>query len=497
MADAFGDYGYAATDIETMIDEKWRLRPAKAQFTRHAQTLRWFNPRGQVMRGNVFHYKVYLSPPSGSRAEDITTAVGTTGEFPKAREAAFLEMTIPWTDLRVFWGSVKYSEYADRRTRNSEDAIESIAEKVITDAELDQAFRVNQSLHQDSTLTLALVAAVYDTDGTAYTTSSSTTNAFLQIDNGSISNFTKGQILDIRTAATATVRATVVVNDVIVGNDGPPYGSSTVASIGPGIVVTIATENADDADLDAVADNDEICYSGETDDNYHGLPDWLSETQNVYRDADGTEIDRDTTGYHWMAPTIIRANDGGAAVTFDMDTHLRELADILPYKDQTGRQMRNADMNEPGIEWKEALLGITTVRICNDVVDAARDSQRFTFAGAMTDKKARRKMFGAIGFDGVIYHSPLLGSVAFQADTHARPEKLSIVDPNAFFWIKQGGGPHAIEWLMQGGSRFQPLRGSNARRTFYQDAAYWSTMALGCDQIGTCAEIQDIKSSLY
>ena len=45
MADAYGSYAIEATDVSQAIDQVYKLRPAKAQFTRFAETARWFPSR--------------------------------------------------------------------------------------------------------------------------------------------------------------------------------------------------------------------------------------------------------------------------------------------------------------------------------------------------------------------------------------------------------------------------------------------------------------------
>lgn len=508
MADAFYEFLLSATDIETMIGEKWRFRPAKAQFFMDADTAKWFDPRGQALEGTAWHYKVYLNPPSGTRVRPISTAVtGSAAEFPRSREKAFLDMSVLWTDLRMFQRTVTVEDYAKQRTKSKIDAIENAAESAIADVDEDFAFRLNAAIHEPQTTVMANIETVYQSDGTAYPDGSAT-EAYFKIEGGQIGRFEKGMILDVRDdAASVNVQITCVVNDVIRGTDGPPKGiGTTVADIGPGIVVSYyaAEGTGDDSNFDNmevnINDSGHTCgivMSGENSatGSFHGLPDWMSQSTDVYRDVDGSGMTRTDKGNAWQIPEIIAANDGGAAVPFDMDTHFRELADVLPYRCRTGRKARLKD--NVGLSIPDSLVAITTIRLVNYVVDECKDTQRITWIGKGTDKAARRAMVGTVGFDGAVYHSPSLGTIAFQADKMCVPETLYIIDPSSFFWVNQGGSAHSIEWLKQGSQLFYPKWGTQGRRTFVQEGGAYAAMALVCDQIGCNAKIQDIKSALY
>lgn len=508
MADAYGAFGLnPVSDVETMMDIKYRLRPAKYQFYRHTNTARWFNPRTEGWHGIAWNFKVYLAPSTPIRRKPIETATGTGtgGEFPRARDRTFLNLTIFHEDLRMFQGTCNINDYADIRTRLSSDAIENAAQGIINDMDRDFAAQMNNAVHQEVYGQMATINAVYKADGDTYPGSSATT-AFFQITDGSIAQFVKGMTLDIRdNAHSASVQAVCLVNDVITTPNGPASGGS-IAGIGPGIVVTCRyTEEGnygDDQHFDNVEVN--VNDSGHSCDlvmttegvtaNFHGLPDWMSESTDVYKDAAGSDIDRDALGNQWGIPYIADYTDSGSAVNFDMETHLDPLADDLPMRVSLGRDGRKGTK---GLEIRGGMLAITTPKLCNYMVKEAKDTQRFTSMLAGTwDAAKKKRHFGSVGFDGVVYHSPSLPwPIAFQADPVARPEKLTIVDPNSFFWLTEGGGPAALKWLDQGGSRFQPVRGTNLRRTFYQDAAAYAAMYLACDQIGAAAEIQGVKSA--
>ena len=495
MADDYNDYGIDYDDIETMLDEVWRLRPAKAQFTRLGETAKWFRPNTEAMQGNIFHFKVYTAPASGTRRSAAGTAA--EAEFPRARENTYVDIGVPWGDLIMFQGTLNINDIARQRTDNTEHSIYKIADRMISEAETDLGNQTNAAIFQNNDSVMGTINAVYDEDGTAYT--SGQTNAYVRIIDGAIGQFVKGQILDIREGADGTdVQVTVVVNDVVHGNDGPAItaGSAPVSDIGPGIVVTIAGENGGDANLDGLAAADEIVLSGEADSsNFHGFPDWFSRSKNVYKATDGsTAIERDTIGNLWSAPEIVTVAASGSEVNFDLDTHLGQLADILPQRVRLGRQQRVKDVD--GVNMKQLMLAVTTSKIANEATRDSVNNHRFTtVAQASLDASQRRQVYGDVGFNGVVYHSTTLGDIAIQPDTAAPPFKVRLIEPNSFFFLEQGG--RAIRWLDNSGKRFQRSVGSNARLTFYQQAGYYSMCALECDQPAANAEITGVKSSLY
>jgi len=154
-----------------------------AQFNRQQDTLRHIQPRMIPMRGDRHYWYAYTEPYTGVRRTRYAGGNNSEGEFPAARKITHQQVYIDWEDLCEFQATVSYTGLAQRKTRS--DAVYTAAEELATGLTDDFGESLNRSLHQPSTCAMALVAAVYNEDGTTYT--SGQTDAFLQLDTGSIS----------------------------------------------------------------------------------------------------------------------------------------------------------------------------------------------------------------------------------------------------------------------------------------------------------------------
>uniref|UniRef100_A0A6H1ZGU9 Uncharacterized protein n=1 Tax=viral metagenome TaxID=1070528 RepID=A0A6H1ZGU9_9ZZZZ len=504
MVDAYGAYAMDWTDIDAAMDEYYRMGRVPAQFTRQGTTSRWFTVRGEKMKGKRYHFKVYIQPPTGTRRENLATAA--TGEFPAARDLAHLDMSYDDDDMTVFWLTVKPNELQDIQSEDRKHTIFKLSQMLISEAERDAAGQVNSAIHQASTNVIGTVKALYNDDGTSYT--GGQTDGFIRMTDGAINQINKGERLDIYDSDGVTFLVEVIVNDVIYGLDGPYRSGSRVASIGPGIVVTQSADSPTALDLisepavgDFIARSSEYTQAGTK--GLHGLPDWFSPNADVYNDEGGTAITRDAKGYAWQLPEIVYVAAPGSEVTFDMDTHLAQLDVTLPYRVKNGRNGRRIDIDE-GISMPEALVAITTPSIAREATTDATSTIRFTTAAEASMSGAERKrLFGVTGFDGIVWRSPNLGHVAIQSDTAARPFKVDIIDPQSFHFLTLGGQDggtlpqQGLRWLRNPkGGRFERVRGTNNRPTFYVDAGAWTSLLLFCDQIGANAEIQGVKGSI-
>lgn len=471
MADQF----MAAADVANAMFNYWSRRRPKAQFTQFGNTARWFRPRTMQMQGDQFHYKMFVQPYSGVRR----TKANYESEFPKPRQVDWQDIYASWTDLAEFQATIEYTGLAAAKTKRQ--AIAQTARTLVEGLDANYGEAMNYSLHQNADCVMALVAAVYAAGGGTYATA---TSAFLQIDGGSIAQFHKGQILDLREGSdNADVQATVKVNDVYHTSTGP----GDVADIGPGIVVTIATENAGDADLDGIADNDEIALSGEIDSNFQSLTTWFS-TATVF------SVTRTTKGNAHLVPYRFDANPGGSPVTFDWDTHMGEIVQEMAYVIQAGRAGRATQ----GIQVTGAMLALTTPKINREAISQAGDSARFTTALAMKlDAAKQRELFGEIGFNGVVWHNEVLPPIAFQADPVAVANTVRLIEPSSFFYIlAHEGGLRRPERLDKDGRWWRYIQGTNARPINRLIAATLMRVALGNDQPQANVELNNVASSI-
>jgi hypothetical protein len=106
--------------------------------------------------------------------------------------------------------------------------------------------------------------------------------------------------------------------------------------------------------------------------------------------------------------------------------------------------------------------------------------------------KAYRNI-GVSGFEGFVWHSFTLGSVAIQADTNCTPHTAYIIEPSSFFYITPPGG-EGIQWLSHGqGSRIWPIHGDTlGTPTFSRQAMAYCLIGLQNDQPQANAIIKHI-----
>ncbi|HUX16986.1 MAG TPA: hypothetical protein VMW52_10975 [Phycisphaerae bacterium] len=470
------DQKMLAASVSAAMANIYRLRPDKAQFSRFAETTRHFRARDLMMEGEEYHFKVLTSPYTGVRR--TSTATGSESEFPPGRQVTHVDVKVAWTDLVEFQATVIFSGLAQKKTESLRNAVYRVADELVGGVDNDFAAQANIALHQDDTATMALIAAVYDEDGTAYTADQ--TDAYLQIDGGPIAAFLPGQILDAREGGNhADVQVTVKVNDVYPLSTGP----GGTADIGPGITVTIADENAGDANLNGLADDDELCLSGEVT-NLAGFKTWFSESANVFN------ITRSAKGSHWSVPNLFDFHSGGADVVLDVDDHLGDMAERLAYVVKYGRRERAKD----GISVTNQMVAISTPKLVSEASRQGGDNMRMTIA---IDEATRKRLFGRSGFEGYVFHSPTLGPIALQGDPVATPNLARLLEPDSWFWIVgHDGSQKTIEWLDKDGSRWHYERGTNGRMKNILQAGALMRLGLGNDQPKGNAQLDGLKSSL-
>lgn len=511
---AFTDYGAAYDSMAAAIARAERLHPTHQTYHRNGLTSRWFKANKKKMTGKQLFYRALVQPSTGVRRAQMSGAAET--EFPVPLDLAYLEMSILFSDLRMFRATVRYNEIENMRTLNSKEAVAQLAIKYVADVHADFGQQLNAAVHQGGTSAMALVSAIYDADGTTFSLAGAHTTAFIKIKQGSIGQFQKGDVLDIYDTDGTTKNAICVVQGVIYGKDGPPASGSRVSSIGPGILVepcdatgAVYACNWNGGTMSGggtsytPAAGDYIARSGEFTSvaasykNFHGLPDWFDTTVDVYRDSDGTVIDREDPSYQWMNPEVIVAGTAGSETELDIDTHFREMEEVLPYRINTGRQQRKSDP-EKDITLTTVLLGITDAALEADIVTEARSTQRITHTTAMNlDRAKREEWFGHVGFEGFVYHSPNLPPIVLQTDTLARPHFIDFIDPNSFTYYTFGNSdPGHVTWTEEGGDKWQRLEGDTLRTpTFYKQSGAWTACTLQCDQPAVNVEIQYVKSS--
>lgn len=482
---AFGDNAMDVGDLDVVMGRLYEIDTQKAQFHRHGITGKWLGMREKTFEGTRFEFNAFTQPMSAIRSEDFATAAA--GAFPAARDISGQWLSYDVNDLNMIWGTIKFNTLEQRRSESRTTSIWRLANKLFSELNMDFIEAVNRAFNEDSACQMALVSAVYDPDGTTY--SNGATSCFIKIKSGQIGQFQQGMVLNTNAAEEVTVQ------DVIYGKDVTLLGTTT-SGIGPGIRVSVATGNCD-----GIAADDPITMSGQTTgDNIHGLPDWFSKTTNVYFNEAGTAIDRDSATNGWSIPLIHTAAAAGSEVEFSLDTHLRPVANELAHMvgaRASAREKRKAAGED--IQFGSSLVGITTPELLNYMVNEASQTQQFTTRMASSMSEAERtSLFGQVGFKGMVYDSPTMGTVAFEADTAAQPYKIRFLEPSSWFVLSLHDGAKRLQWQRYNGQRLRPVDdyATTQRPTFYVQAAAYTTLALVCDQPRANVEITGVTDDL-
>lgn len=468
-----------ASDVTNAMKYIYGKRPPKAQFARHDNTLRHFRASSIIMEGERKIFKAWTQPMTATRR----TKSAYETEFPVDRKVDAQEYYVTWSDLTEFQTTVAFTGLAKAQTTKGgrAAAIWNIATKLVSEVDIDHATCLNAAIHQDANAKMATISATYNSAGTG---SYSSGVMYIKIKSGSISQFVKGQRLHIRqAAATATPRCIVAINDVYPFNEGP----DGTRDVGPGIRVTYDAAGGD-SDLASVVADDDLCLSGEAADNFWSFPSWFS------RSTDVLNLTRTDVGNAWTIPPIKyfdSSGDGtGTSVTFDLDTHLGEVAEELAYSVNYGRRMRAAEEIELTTK---AMTMLTTPRIVSEASDQVGDQMRYTSDLGDPEKA---KYFGVTGYDGAFWHHPLLGPIAFQSDPVATPDALRMLEPNSWRWvIGHDGGLNDVEWLDKDGSRWHYVMGGNGRLINKLVGGCLRRVTLICDQPGANLHLGGVKSS--
>lgn len=506
---AAGDFSMLVADVDVVLAESWDLRP-KMQWCRHGNTINHLRGRikSKAWTGKAYNWKMFVGGVHGARINTFANVRAAAYEVPPAMKPSYQELQYNYDDLRVIEHSVDLNEWAEEITENRTFSVWQVAKRMMMEAELDFGDRVNKGFHQDSTATMAKVAATYDLDGTSYT--GAATIVYVKVDEGAIAMFSKNQVIQFRAAsAPGTVRVCGNVAAVISDAKGPMVaGTYPGTANGPGIVVNYdaaATTRQSGADtaFDNVADGDEIVLEGEGDSNFWGLPSLADPTVNMWLDGSHSAINRDDGEHDYLLPYTVDTGSVASPTTLDLDVQLREIGVWLPNVVKTAalmRKMHESGGTDPtkGVFWKEYLYCIAQPDLIDEATQDVVDTVRFTAAMASSLSEAQKKyLVGQLGFDDIVWKSPSLGHVAFLPDPVCREYWMYITDPNAWFGLTLSGGPNDVEWIKdQKGNRFFQQRGTNGRLTYSKDASCHAAFLFSNDQPKTTVPVRYVKSSL-
>jgi hypothetical protein len=468
----------SVTDLDNAIAREYQLRPV-AQFARFGKTSRWASFGKQVFKAKRFCYPVYYQPVAGGVIRsDYATA--RTSAFPEAKELSHKMLSWGYTQQSIFRSRCKLNILDSRRLDGGKSSVYDLALKVVNESEADFADTANRAFHQDSTCSMGTIAAVYDEDGTTYT--SGNRYAYLHLTDASIAQYLPGMVLTSNNAGSLTVL------DV----HPAPRGLTTITvAMTPGIVIDAGSGNT----CNAVVAGQTLRISGETTgDNIWGLPAFFS-TSNYYYDEDGNVQTRTSAGSAWQLPYRWNYIDGTTNATFDLDTHLRPMANALPQMLPRSRKARSQGM---GIS-ERAMIAVGPADIINEATQEARDNQEFTRVTASSmDEAKRRALFGEVGFEGIYWHSATMPVIGFEVDPMARPHILTFLDPEAWHWLSDGEALNGVEWMPGTiNGRWSAVNDTTSNApTFYIQAACFTMGLVYCDCPGTQFQVEGIGSSV-
>ena len=468
--------GMTATAVANAMDKYYRLHPDKIQFTQHQKTLKHFKARDSKMKGEEYHYKLFTGAGNPVRRGSATSV--EESEFPAALTVDHTDVYVDWSNLTEFRGSFKYTGLAAEKTKDLKHAVYQVAKRLIGQANGHFGSVVNMALHQDADSKMACVAGLYDSDGSS--DGMTQTTVYVQIDEGSIAQFHPGDVIDIREGTTVgDVQLTATVMDVFETSEGP----NGVADIGPGL--RLKRLSGGDANFDNVADGDELVFNGDAgSSNIAGFPNWFSYSTAVL------SITRTATGSAWSIPYMKDWQSGSADVTFDLETHLGEMAEELAYAVEAGRRART----DEGIKISQAaMILLGTPRLISEAARQVGDAMMTTIG---LDKATKAELFGTSGFDGAWWHNALMGPIGFAQDPVATPSTLRLLEPSSWFFITGHEGNHrTVEWLDKDGKRFHYRQGSTGMYNIMTAGALMR-LTLANDQPRANFQHYGIKSSL-
>lgn len=471
--------GSGTTELDATLDVIFN-NTTVAQFTRFTKTARWFEPRRRIkFKGKREVFSVYVAPMNNIRRSDFTTA--RAAAFPEGTTLSHERVSWAYTDMVLFQGSVKINELDADFEDGGDAAVYDLATKVFSETEAGYGQAMNLAIHQNTACQMGTVGTKYSNAGAGY---SQAATCYISLANGTPSRFQKGMVVTINSE-------NYTISGVVHGPHGPWRGGTRVEDIGPGLVLTAVTGNCDN-----VTATNAITLTGETTgDNFAGLPSWMSGTTNVYATEAGVAIDRDAVGNEWSIPFIETVAAAGSEVTLDIDAHLGIAADVIPGMIDFSRQQRREEGLTMPATRHVAIMSNTLV---NESVRELFDTGRFTSGYMEKSEAEQKKLFGFVGFDGVVYRSPTLGSIAFQADPVAAPYTIDVIDPSSFFWLYGSKGNRGVEWLRDGGSRWNRVKdaSNDNRPTFFLQAGCYSMMLLACDSPQSNFRLTGVKSSL-
>lgn len=415
-----------------MQDEVFELDPI-VQAARFGATNQHITRVGDFSSGKTTKY-LYKEQYSGARVTDTINA-----DAHSAGQIDIQKIEIQETDLRRIGFPLVRDLIESALVDGSEHALFNLARELVLQGEESVGEKENILLNSNGDCVLGYVTKVYAAAGTAYSQAAS---AFIKV-TGSISAFKPGMYIHIRGGSTNTdLQVLAKVNDVCYDEYFMGY------NIGPGIVCTITTDGvgADGTDsnfdtIDATANStpntDEICMSGEADDNFPAAFGALCGTGSYFG------ITRTTAGNAYLIPTIRHWDSAGTGLgtptAFSTNSHLIPMVKTFGRMLSSARQYRR----NRGFMLTDAIVcQVHPDLLLSMVADFGDSNSRFNMKMASDfDTATRTKLVAVAGWDGGVLRTPLdvMPAIALQAEPLMPAGTFRLFEPSCMEVIRLKG----------------------------------------------------------
>ena len=391
-----------------------------------------------LMNGDKIGYEVETSPYAGARHSGLEDPLPTAGKIQGKK--VWINIGATNTDVRRLSGSIEITE-EDRIIYSGDGSVVPLVDKLSRGLKDDMVERLCHAMWGKASGRLCTIQNATQTDGTALDGSAEETAFRFEVKDGSpnflIPNL-KIEIYNSTTsrygASTSTVASTCVVTDVM--------PSTTTKGVNYVYCALIADDDYTFDHLPAgtvstgsnygtyLADDAVVYRSGEygsSTSNYkcpYGLDDWFDPTVNTFWNSAGAQWDRDAAGNSWYSPLVFDPNSGSLG---NMD--LRHLDIVWP-----ALQRQYGDGRKP----PQGLVMLTDPDMWINIKNLmAANNQTL-----QSNTELAAKYFGVDGLTDLFFLHPAMGPIALNSSVHAPQNKLRIIDPSTFKWVKTSD----IQW---------------------------------------------------
>ncbi len=398
--------------FDDQLHESCRPRRGISDFVR----FRELTPEGETLS-----YQVLTQPYTGSRVSTLEGALPTPSKITGKKVVINLGKST--SDLTRLTAGVEYSWEAERIYRSPGSVLNDIVEQLSTQMIRDFKERVGQMPWLGSSNKLAeFDGAAEDTDGT--TLSGSATDFRFKVKDGSPNFFIPNLELYIYAAddttllagstTSGTVQYKIRVTDVkpdTTTNDWYVYVQVVGGNIG--------------ANQAAFVTDCTVYRSGEKGvTGPYGFNDWFhlaadGGVDDIFHFDDGTAIERDKAENGWFLPLTIDAGSS-ALNNFDV-TILDRLWPIV-----------TREVGDTGAPNGLVLVGDP------EMWQNVKRNMEVNKRTILPMDQATKQIFGVDGASNLYFIDPIIGQIALANDVYAPKNKLRLINPAQWGYIKTG-----------------------------------------------------------